>query len=406
MANHIAIDVLDTEEAKMARSLARQFVEKEILPVRQQIDDDKYHTKVIEPLFRKIMIELGMGRIMAADRPLSLTNQMGFLEELSRGDSGIAVAMACTGWCLFPIRIDPYRRPDLIEELAGVFPEDEVAFGCFAMTEPEGGCDIENPKMEGRKIRTRARLDGDEWVINGVKQWPTNSGVSHLYLTVCTTDPNLGDEGIALIYVPYPIEGVSFGRFENKVGMQADRNCSIFYDNVRVPIRYRAAGPGDDANLLHQNLVLGSIASAAMSVGTAQNIFEIVTDYTTKRVAGGKPIKEHSVNACTLADMVTGIETARTYALSVSYMWDRPETYGPRWSAEMLAKSRIAKTYAADVSVMVANRAMEMMGSYGYTRDADVEKHWRDNKMMQQWLGGAQVGRLDIARHFCSLETL
>ncbi len=406
MANHIAIDVLDTEEAKMARALARQFVDNEILPVRQQIDDDKDHTKVIEPLFRKIMIELGMGRIMAADRPLSLTNQMGFLEELSRGDSGIAVAMACTGWCLFPIRIDPYRRPDLIEELAGVFPEDEVAFGCFAMTEPEGGCDIENPRMEGRKIHTTARLDGEEWVINGVKQWPTNSGVSHLYLTVCTTDPDLGDEGIALIYVPYPIDGVSFGRFENKSGMQADRNCTVFFDNVRVPKRYRAAGPGGDANLLHQNLVLGSIASAAMSIGTAQNIFEIVTDYASKRVAGGKPIKEHSIIACTLADMVTGIETARTYALSVAYMWDRPETYGSHWSPEMLAKSRIAKTYAADVSVMVANRAMEMMGSYGYTREGDVEKHWRDNKMMQQWLGGSHVARLDIARHFCDLQTL
>lgn len=72
----------------------------------------------------------------------------------------------------------------------------------------------------------------------------------------------------------------------------------------------------------------------------------------------------------------------------------------------MLARARIAKVYAADVSIMVANRAMEMMGFYGYTRDGDVEKHWRDNKMMQQWLGGAQVGRLDIARHFCGLETL
>jgi len=173
-----------------------------------------------------------------------------------------------------------------------------------------------------------------------------------------------------------------------------------------VPRRYRAAGPGDDANLLHQNLVLGSVGSAAMSVGSAQNILEIVTDYTTKRVVAGKPIKEHSVNACALADMVIGIETARVYALNVAYMLDRPEIYGPRWSEEMLAKARIAKAYAADVSVVVANRAMEMMGSYGYTRDADVEKHWRDNKMMQQWLGGSQLGRLDITRHFCSLEIL
>ena len=406
MTNYPCIEELTTEEAKMARALARQFVENEIIPVRQQIDDDKDHTKVIEPIFRKILIDLGFQKVMASEQVGSVVNQMGFLEEIARGDSGIAVALGCTGWCLMPLIYEPYKRADLLEELTTRFQEDEVHFGCFAMTEPEGGCDIENPRMEGRRIHTTARLDGDEWVINGVKQWPSNSGIASLYCTVCTTDPDLGDEGIAMIYVPYPIEGVSFSRFENKAGMQVDRNCTIFYDDVRVPRRYRAAGPRDDANLLHQNLVAGSVGSAALSVGTAQSILEIVTDYTTKRVVAGKPIKEHSVNACALADMAIGIETARTYALNIAYMFDRPEIYGPRWSAEMLAKARIAKVYAADMSIMVANRAMEMMGSYGYTRDADVEKHWRDNKMMQQWLGGSQLARLDIARHFCNLELL
>ena len=406
MAKHLCVEELTTEEAKMARALGRQFTENEIFPVRQQIDDDKDHTQVIEPIFRRILIDMNFQKMMVSEEAGSLVNQMGFMEEIARGDSGIAVALGCTGWCILPLIYEPYKRPDLLAELTAPFQEDDVHFGCFAMTEPEGGCDIENPRMMGRRIHTRARLDGDEWVINGAKQWPTNSGIASLYLTVCTTDPELGDEGIALIYVPYPIEGVSFSRFENKAGMQGDRNCSIFYDDVRVPRRYRAAGPGDDANLLHQNLAVGSVGSAIMSVGTAQNIFEIVTDYTTKRIVAGKPIKEHSVNACALADMAIGIETARTYILNVAYMFDHPETYGARWSEEMLAKSRIAKVYAADVSIMVANKAMEMMGSYGYTRDADVEKHWRDNKMMQQWLGGSQVGRLDIARHFCSLETL
>jgi len=408
MSNHLCIEELITEEAKMARALARQFAENEIFPVRQQIDDDKDHTKVIEPILRKLLIDMGMQKMMVSGEGMfaAIATFCVALEEIARGDSGIAVALACTSWTLMPIWYEPYRNEDLLKELTAVFQEDEIHFGCFAMTEPEGGCDIENPQMKGRKIHTTARLDGDEWIINGAKQWPSNSGIASLYLTVCTTDPNLGDEGIALIYVPYPVEGVSFSRFENKAGMQADRNCTIYYDDVRVPRRYRPAGPGDDANLLHQNLVLGSVGSAAISLGPAQNILEIVSDYTTKRIVAGKPIKEHSVNACALADMVIAIELARTYALNVAYMLDHPEVYGPRWSAEMLAKARIAKVYAADTSVMVANRAMEMMGSYGYTRDADVEKHWRDNKMMQQWLGGSQLGRLDITRHFCHLEML
>ena len=406
MAGHVCVEELVTEEYKMTRALARQIAENEIFPVRQKVDDDRDHTRVIEPLFKRILLELGLQRILVAETAPSLVNYCGFHEEIARADSGIAVALGCTGWCVTPLQSEPYRRPDLLKELTAVFQEDKAHFGCFAMTEPEGGCDIENPRMKGRTIRTRARLDGDEWVINGAKQWPSNSGIASLYLTVCTTDPDLGDEGIALIYVPYPIDGMSFSKFEHKAGMQADRNCTIYYDDVRVPKRYRAAGPGDDALLLHQNLVVGCIGSAAISVGTAQNIMEIVTEYATKRVVAGKPIKEHSVNACALADMAIGIETARTYTLNVAYMLDRPETYGPRWSPEMLARARIAKVYAADVSVMVANKAMEMMASFGYTRDADVEKHWRDNKMIQLWLGGAQLGRLDIARHFCHLQML
>lgn len=408
MANHICVEELLTEEAKMLRTMAREFTQSVIFPVRQQVDDDKDHAKIVDPVMNQILKDFGLANIMLDEEsPIrSMINACGMLEEMARGDSGIAVAIGCAGWCLVPIWYEPYKRPDLLKEFATIYKEAAMPLGCFAMTEPEGGCDIENPRMEGRRIHTRARLDGDEWVINGVKQWPTNSGASCLYCTVCTTDPELGDEGITIIYVPYPIKGVSFSKWENKVGMTADTNCTIYYDDVRVPKRYRAAGPGDDAKLLHQTLVVGSIGSAIMSVGTALNIFEIVTGYATRRTVAGKPIKEHSVNACALADMAIGIETARTYILNVAYMFDRPETYGARWSAEILAKARIAKIYAADVSIMVANKAMEMMGSYGYTRDADVEKHWRDNKMMQQWLGGAQVGRLDIARHFCSLETL
>jgi len=406
MTEHVCVEELVTEQYKMTCALAKQIAENEIFPVRQQIDDDRDHAKVIEPLFKKILLELGLQRAIVDERPTPMVNYCGFAEEIARGDSGIAVALACTSWCVAPLQHEPYRRPELLRELTQVFQENKVHFGCFAMTEPEGGCDIENPRMQGHRIHTRARLDRDEWVINGSKQWPTNSGISSLYLTVCTTDANLGDEGIALIYVPYPIDGMSFSKFENKAGMQADRNCTIYYDNVRVPKRYRASGSGDDAKLLHQNLVMGSVASAAMSVGTAQNILEIVTDYATNRVVAGKPIKEHSVNACTLADMVIGIETARTYTLNVAYMLDRPETYGPRWSPEMLSRARIAKVWASDVSIMVANKAMEMMASYGYTRDGNVEKHWRDNKIMQLWLGGAQLGRLDIARHFCDLRML
>ncbi len=152
-----------------------------------------------------------------------------------------------------------------------MFGSGELRLGCFAMTEPASGCDIENlARLHGRPIQTKAVLDGDEWVINGAKRFPSNAGVADIYCVVCQTDPNLGEEGIALIYVPSPREGLSFGKFESKAGMQADRNCDIYFDNVRVPRQYRAAGPGDDARLMKRNLTVGRVASAAMAVGNAR----------------------------------------------------------------------------------------------------------------------------------------
>jgi len=278
------------------------------------------------------------------------------------------------------------------------------------MTEPGGpsgggGCDIENPGMQGRRIATRAVLDGDQWVLNGQKIWATNSGIADAYLMVCTTDPSLGDDGIALVYVPGDAEGLSFGKFERKAGMAADRNTTTYLEDVRVPKSFRLAGPGEDARYFHANLTMGRLASAAMSVGNAQGAFERVLDFTGERVVGkaAKPIRDHSICAGMLADMAIGIETARMSYLSAAYRFDNPDEYGAIHSLEQLSLASIAKVYAADMAVMVTNRAMELMGSYGYVRDCDVEKYWRDCKIIQLWEGGAQLGRFDVCRAYYDL---
>ena len=329
-------------------------------------------------------------------------------EELARGDSGIATAATVTTWAFLPAIIAGNKA--VLDRFAPEFCGKALKMGCFAMTEPGGdhgggGCDIENPSFHGKKIRTIAKLEGDQWVINGQKAWASNSGVADAYCILCTTDPNAGDNGIALIYVPSPTEGLSFGKFDNKVGMQGDRNCMIFLDNVRVQKDYRAAGPGADAQLMHNNVIAARALTAALAVGNAQSTFESVLKYTGERIVADKPIRQHSICAGILADMAIGIETARNYILSVAYMYDHPDIYGPPVSDFMLSRASIAKVYAADMAVMVTNRAMELMGSYGYVRDYDVEKYWRDCKIIQLWEGGAQLGRFDVCRGYydCNL---
>jgi alkylation response protein AidB-like acyl-CoA dehydrogenase len=259
--------------------------------------------------------------------------------------------------------------------------------------------------MQGRRIRTIAKLDGNHWVLNGQKIWASNSGIADAYLMICTTDPNAGDEGVALIYVPGDAKGLSFGKFERKAGMAADRNTTTYMENVRVPKGFRLAGPGEDARYFHANLTVGRLASAAMSVGNAQGAFEAVMDFTGDRVVGkpGKAIRNHSVATCMLADMAIGIESARMTYLSGAYRFDHPDEYGSFDSLEQLSYASMAKVYAADMAVMVTNRGMELMGSYGYVRECNIEKYWRDTKIIQLWEGGAQLGRFDVCRAFWDL---
>jgi len=408
---HKILEAMCKVEDLVLRDLVRDFVNDEIMPVRQQIDDDEDHVVVrglLEGLAslgftRAIFPEKYGGSDMRSAVTLGLP-----LEEVARGDSGIAVALAC---CLWPFMPAVWAENEAVLDYFGpMFCGDELKIGCFNMTEPGGpsgggGCDIENPGMQGRRIATRAVLDGDQWVLNGQKIWATNSGIADAYLMVCTTDPSLGDDGIALVYVPGDAEGLSFGKFERKAGMAADRNTTTYLEDVRVPKSFRLAGPGEDARYFHANLTMGRLASAAMSVGNAQGAFERVLDFTGERVVGkaAKPIRDHSICAGMLADMAIGIETARMSYLSAAYRFDNPDEYGAIHSLEQLSLASIAKVYAADMAVMVTNRAMELMGSYGYVRDCDVEKYWRDCKIIQLWEGGAQLGRFDVCRAYYDL---
>jgi alkylation response protein AidB-like acyl-CoA dehydrogenase len=386
-------------EGNLMLQTVRTFVDRGIIPFCKQIDEENGEA-VVQRIFRGIS-SLGLFQAHFPAKYGGLDLPSPYLapllrEELSRGDGGISVAWSVTGWAFRPAILA--NNETVLKTFVPEFCHDEPKLACFAMTEPTGGCDIENLHvLHGKTIRTRAERKGSEWIINGTKRFASNSGVARMYCVVCQTDPNLGEKGIALIYVPYPWPGVSFGKFEEKAGMKADRNCDIYLEDVRVPINYCACGPGEDYKLLKMNLIIGRINSAGTAIGNARGAFEKVIEYTSQRVVQGKPIREHSLCAAMLADMAIGIETARAYMMQTFYMFQHPELYGPQDSDTSLARASIAKVYAAEVAVMVANRSMELMGSYGYMKDYGVEKYWRDGKEIQLWLGGAQLARLDIA---------
>lgn len=399
------LDIFITDEDLPIIESIKNFVNKEIIPIREDIEKDKSHGlvhNILKGLTKLGLIKAGFPEKYSKMERLSAVKIFLISEEVARGDVGIAVAQAATRWALSPMILG--KNEVLKNNFIPFFCEEEPHLACFAMTEQNSGCDIENLSMlQGKTIQTKAVLEGDEWIIRGSKRFASNSGVSDLYCFACQIDPSEGEKGIALIYVPAGTEGLSFGAFEDKAGLFADRNCDIYLDNVRVPREYRASGPGEDAKILKRNITAGRVGSAAMVVGSARGIFDEVLKYTGERVVGGKPIRNHSMSAAMLADMAIGIETARAYYLQVTHMLEHPERFGEATSSTMLSRASIAKVYAADMAVSIANKAIELMGSYGYMKNYHVEKYWRDSKVIQLWLGGAQLGRLDIAQGYYDL---
>jgi alkylation response protein AidB-like acyl-CoA dehydrogenase len=395
---------INSDESKALLQRVRGFVDKEIMPVRMKLDESR---EACEEVIGKL-VKIGMQRYGLSPKygglPIgSAVEYCAMCEELARGDSGIATEMTCPEWLFGPAM--RARNKVVLDKFMAPFCTDKRHTACFALTEPDGGCNGEDPTQHGMSLRTTARLDGDEWVINGAKRWPGGAGIAEIYGVLCTTDPKLGEDGVALIYVPNGVTGLSFGKPENKMGMRySDVNADIFFDNVRVPKEYRVAGPGKDWKLFRAALSWGRLSSAGFAMGNAQAVLEIVIEYTGNRFYKGKAVREHTLQAAMIADMAIGIESARAYYLSVASMFDKPDQFGDAGDTFLMSKATSAKVYACDVTETVCNRAIELMGAYGYVREFHVEKYLRDSKILQLWEGGGQLGRIEAAMGYYPMK--
>jgi alkylation response protein AidB-like acyl-CoA dehydrogenase len=399
------------EENRLLVDAIRSWADDEVIPVRRRIDEDWDRHELCRPLLESLCVEHGYqwaawpsayggGGMNAVASAMCL-------EEMSRADAGLATAASCSVWAMSPIA-GPFENRQLMELFAPRFLQtDRWYVGSAAISDGRGGSDVENiDGTQGRHIATTAKLDGDEWVINGHKLWPTNSGgAADLFAVFCTTDAAAGYDGFAIVYVPADSRGVAQGKPYRKAGMSGDWNSDVWFDNVRVPREFRAHGPGTDAEAARAFISSGNVGTAAHCIGVMRNIYEILKDWCATRVVAGKPLKEHTITAAVLADIVVAIETSRAETYLKARMLDRPDVYGPRQSPAMLARTRVTKLYVSDQMTNVANKAMDLMGSFGYAREGDLEKHWRDSKILSIWMGGRALPQLDIARWYFDAQS-
>jgi len=406
-----------SDEQKAIQKVVADFVDREIMPVKHKIDDDATHEEIIEPILKKLQVDLGwqkavLPRDYGGNESLSLVTGALKQEQLSRGDYGISLASACVDWGLVPATL-AYLFPSspalktwgtaVLDEFAPKFVEDKLRFACFNMSEAQSACDIENHLNEAKLIHTKAELIGNEWVINGTKHWASNSGIADLHCLACNMDPKSGTEGFTLIYVPEPWEGVSHGKYEVMCGVIGDRNTSTYFDNAKVPKEWGIQGQA--AWDMFLNTVVSAFAmNIANCTGMMQGAFDVLLEYTGKRIVGGKPIRDHLSTAMFLGEMVGAISVARATYLELCHQFDHQEIYGSWTTDSMVGKARSSLSLIARMANDLISRGMEFMGAQGFAREGLYEKYYREIAAAKLVLGGVQLGFFSGCRAHYDLD--
>jgi alkylation response protein AidB-like acyl-CoA dehydrogenase len=254
----------------------------------------------------------------------------------------------------------------------------------YCLSEPEAGSDAAS-------MTTKAVRDGDYWVLNGVKRWITNAGVSEYYTVFAVTDPAARSRGISAFVVEKSDEGVSFGAPEKKLGIKGSPTREVYFDNVRIPLDRMIGAEGTGFATAMQTLDHTRVTIAAQAVGIAQGALDFAKGYVKERKQFGKPVADFQGIQFMLADMGMKLEAARQLTYVAAGKSERGD-------ADLTYFGAAAKCFASDAAMEITTDAVQLLGGYGYTRDYPVERMMRDAKITQIYEGTNQVQRIVMAR--------
>ena len=258
--------------------------------------------------------------------------------------------------------------------------------GCFCLTEPQAGSDAS-------ALECKAERDGDEWVLNGIKQFITTGKHAQIALVFAVTDKSAGKKGISCFLVPTDIPGYIVSSLEEKMGQHCSDTATIVLDNCRIPAANLLGQEGEGYKIALSNLESGRIGIAAQSVGMARAALDAAVEYATKRKSFGVELVQHQAVAFRLADMATQIEAARQLVLHAATLKDAGQP--------CLKEASMAKLFASTIAERVCSDAIQIHGGYGYVSDFPVERIYRDVRVSQIYEGASDIQRLVIAREVC-----
>ncbi len=369
-----------SDEHKALRELARQFARNEVAPVAAEADrNEEYPWDLVEKAHSIGLINITVPEQYGGGG-LGYFEDCLVAEELAAGCAGIYSSFVASTLGLTPLILA--ATPEQMERLMKPFCA-EPALASFCLTEPGAGSDVSG-------VRTRARRDGDVYVLNGTKRFITNGGVAKLYTVTTTLDPELRHRGLMLLVVPSDLPGVSVGKKEEKMGQRAADTREVIFEDVRVPVNNRLGDEGQGFQLVMATLDKIRAEVAAAAVGVARAAMEASVQYAQEREQFGQPISAFQAIQFKLADMAIKLEAARLLVWRAAWMADQ----GLRNTYE----SAIAKAFAADSAMQITTEAVQIFGGYGYIREYPVEKYMRDAKLLQIYEGTSEIQRLVISR--------
>lgn len=370
-----------TQEQEMIRESLRTFAQERLAP--NAAEWDKNHT-----FPRQALMELGEMGVLGMVVPEEWDGAgLGYLElglaleEIAAGDGATSTIVSVQNSLACMILLK-YGTDALREEWLKPLARGEK-LGCFCLTEPHVGSDA-------GAITTTARREGDEWVLNGVKQFITTGKEGDVAIVFAVTDKAAGKKGISTFLVPTNTPGYIVARLEEKMGQHASDTAQILFENCRIPAANLLGEEGQGYKIALSNLEGGRIGIASQSVGMARSALEAAVRYGKERTSFGKPLVEHQAIAFKLADMATQIEVARQMVWHAASLRDAGKP--------CLKEASMAKLFASQMAERVCSDAIQIHGGYGVTADFPVERIYRDVRVCQIYEGASEIQKLVISR--------
>ncbi|MGW7453674.1 acyl-CoA dehydrogenase [Streptomyces sp. NPDC054787] len=375
------------EEHDMLRESVRSLAEAKILPFAAAVDEEaRFPQEALDALVANDLHAVHVPESYGGAGADALATVI-VIEEVARVCASSSLIPAVNKLGSLPVILS--GSEELKAKYLGPLAKGDAMFS-YALSEPDAGSDAAG-------MKTRAVRDGDFWVLNGVKRWITNAGVSEYYTVMAVTDPEKRSKGISAFVVEKSDEGVSFGAPEKKLGIKGSPTCEVYLDNVRIPADRMIGAEGTGFATAMKTLDHTRITIAAQALGIAQGALDYAKGYVQERKQFGKPIGDFQGVQFMLADMAMKIEAARQLTYSAAAKSERVSAGGDKEDLTFFGAA--AKCFASDVAMEVTTDAVQLLGGYGYTRDYPVERMMRDAKITQIYEGTNQVQRIVMARN-------